>query len=71
MSSDEFKSLDPHTQGHLRKPTVPIFEIATASDTLGRNEQMIDGYFSTHRHFMLGITTLSQQIAISQRCRLS
>jgi len=29
LASSEFKDLDPHTQGHIKKPTVPIFEIAT------------------------------------------
>ena len=27
--SEEFKALDKHTQEHLKKPTVPTFEIAT------------------------------------------
>jgi choline dehydrogenase-like flavoprotein len=31
LSSEEYKALDKYTQEHLKKPTVPIFEITTVS----------------------------------------
>lgn len=31
LASEEFKALDKHQQEHLRKPTVPSFEITTVS----------------------------------------
>jgi choline dehydrogenase-like flavoprotein len=29
LASEEYKALDKHLQEHMKKPTVPIFEIAT------------------------------------------
>lgn len=39
LASDEFKALDLNTQEHLKKPTIPIFEIATVRKSFGQNNR--------------------------------
>lgn len=67
--SEEYKTLDKHTQEFLKKPHVPIYEFATVSP-LSQKRTQVTKSFSTLPRYSLGTTSFNQQIVILQLWRL-
>lgn len=70
LSSEEYKALDKYTQEHLKKPTVPIFEITTASLMSMMPDPITDSTSSTLRRSSSVTMSFSRQTATSQLWRL-
>jgi choline dehydrogenase-like flavoprotein len=64
--SEEFKALDKHTQEFLKKPHVPIYELATVSPIPRRRTQTANSILSMLHRYSLATTSSNQKTATSQ-----
>jgi choline dehydrogenase-like flavoprotein len=64
--SEEYKALDKHTQEFLKKPHVPIYELATVSPIPRRRTQIANSIISMFHRYTLATTSSNQKTATSQ-----